>query len=1144
MEVVTISLSALFFNVLCILSFISYRYYKRSRTSASNPESTVENDNSKLKEQMKTEQTQKKKQIFKKPAKVKRKNVPKQLPSDTARDSDTESYTLDEQLAQTIMSQQFTHDVINTSAVNAKPTVKKSIPETSQTSTKPNHRRKGLLTKESVYERDEDWSNVISKKHKKKLYPVTQTSLEDDEQAKYGFTLDEEGGIVEIPMLELSFPSEAVMRPLQVHVQVEKYKKFVDDTEEKVYLTPAIHFSTDDPTRTKLHRQVTLTVNTKRMMGRGWDGNVNCQIEKQDADSTWTTTGRTEYIFGKPVKIQTDELGSYRVVLTRGQNGAITRGLRVAAYIAKPKVQNPDYHFIHLCVFDKSIETEYKVQNNMQKFLLKMEPRNCSVLFGSDLQFRIKPTQKYSPDERDVFMRWTEICKAFVNVHFQIKLTKNEFKDPNFEAEYRTQVFLDILKVSPSQTTTQSEYFHFYWISATFYPKRKNKKGLTSSNDQEKISEDDGFASGSESTNHSISSPQTSQAANVNFPGFTQSNQVTQSTNITNKKRRNRKKKNPVQTVQSSSPMPSSAPISASTVTPHFKVPLPPSGYMTPHSDSAKTTITNNVQSTVKAAATQSSQSQTNNKKPSPMKHDTSANQKASSTPKNQTVISGTGNAKPQTLNVQSSPPTVHTGNSHTVKTKKPQISSKTEKTSNFSMKNGPKNSVKLSNEHTTDKRESQNAKEGLNERPFKKVFRYRSPSKKRSQNFKKNEPQDGANGTPKEAPTEVGETTRKAAPMDMKTASENSKTNRRKEVRSKDPRSTNKGDHIPVQNGPSSKSTSLKNRGQGTSKHINETSKNSDRGSPKDIEKPFSNTTNSTKPSSHGNSKRGRNDMADRSQLTKVSSNNNKQRTSVDTPRHNSSGSYKRQKNDMHDRSQPVSKDSLQRTQPVQSKPNDKPYTTKSKMGSVENSFKSEREDMHGRSQPVSKDLHQQTQAGVIKPHTSKSNSAKPEMRSADTPIDRSQPASKDSNQQADSGSIPHQRSQGSRPQNQYRNKQRQYNRNRSKTPNERKPTKSHSINSTSTNGQFHAPDPSKSSGDHPGSPIKPRQYIQHHQQLKPKLQNPNTPSQNDQNHLKMTNGTMENGTASSPKEQRQRQFRGPRKAQSTEANHIESSH
>lgn len=81
------------------------------------------------------------------------------------------------------------------------------------------------------------------------------------------------------------------------------------------------------------------------------------------------------------------------------------------------------------------------------------------------------------PDDKEIFMRWTEVCKAFVNVHFQIRLNRSESVHPNFEPQFRTMVFLTLNKVGTTQTWKQEEYFYFYWISGnSFYPnKRKNK---------------------------------------------------------------------------------------------------------------------------------------------------------------------------------------------------------------------------------------------------------------------------------------------------------------------------------------------------------------------------------------------------------------------------------------------------------------------------------------------------------------------------------------------------------------------------------------------------------------------------------------------------------------------------------------------
>lgn len=123
--------------------------------------------------------------------------------------------------------------------------------------------------------------------------------------------------------------------------------------------------------------------------------------------------------------------------------------------------------------------------------------------FGCNVEFQIEPTRKYAPDDKAIFMRWTEVCKSFVNVRFQIRLNRNEAIQPNFEPEFRTMVFLTLNKVGSQRTWTQREYFHFYWLSASSFsnkrkPQRRDSKSAESG--ASKISDDDGFISGSDAT--------------------------------------------------------------------------------------------------------------------------------------------------------------------------------------------------------------------------------------------------------------------------------------------------------------------------------------------------------------------------------------------------------------------------------------------------------------------------------------------------------------------------------------------------------------------------------------------------------------------------------------------------------------------
>ena len=49
-----------------------------------------------------------------------------------------------------------------------------------------------------------------------------------------------------------------------------------DDAEDKVLVTPAVHFLTSG--NSKLRRQFIMKLNSMKMMGRGWNGNACCQV--------------------------------------------------------------------------------------------------------------------------------------------------------------------------------------------------------------------------------------------------------------------------------------------------------------------------------------------------------------------------------------------------------------------------------------------------------------------------------------------------------------------------------------------------------------------------------------------------------------------------------------------------------------------------------------------------------------------------------------------------------------------------------------------------------------------------------------------------------------------------------------------------
>lgn len=159
-------------------------------------------------------------------------------------------------------------------------------------------------------------------------------------------------------------------------------------------------------------------------------------------------------------------------MITRSQNSSVSRRLNVALYIAKTKLQDPDFHTVHICVYDQTPQSLNRVESSMQKHVLKLQPKDCDVPFGCDLHFKIQPGQKFDPEDKEIFMRWSEICKASVFVKLQLRLNKKIDENAPNEGEFRTLVYLSILKQNGDFKATQNEYFHFYWVSGNIFANR------------------------------------------------------------------------------------------------------------------------------------------------------------------------------------------------------------------------------------------------------------------------------------------------------------------------------------------------------------------------------------------------------------------------------------------------------------------------------------------------------------------------------------------------------------------------------------------------------------------------------------------------------------------------------------------------